>query len=378
MSVTGWRAKVVEFFQSISTTQHLNHIRPNKATTLSIRNVSGVETINTAFDENAHTVDVLDSSARQTKYKTNKIGMFIWRLNSYGITNAMPLLVTQSPGNYTFNPTGLDIPLFNRPQLLQEFTDRVTNINVPEALSFAAFADDLQYYQKLYPTPPANLNTMFYGPDRSLCLFREENGETNAIPINELISMDLSTWTKPPIGKIAVDVTHGRIALAEGASISNLKLNYSYGFSADLGGGPYNRKSSLAINNAENYFRVNKSLNNNLNTAFTAWLESDAKESVIQITDNGIYDEAINWNIELEEPRILYIEAADGYRPTLRSDIFNITVTGSQLTLYINGLLIDSALKTILSSQSSVNLFITHTTLVPKPHRISLQADTIV
>ena len=56
--VTGWDARVVEFFELLETTQHLNHLRPHNLRTPDLRGAAALELVDTAFDTAAHTADV--------------------------------------------------------------------------------------------------------------------------------------------------------------------------------------------------------------------------------------------------------------------------------------------------------------------------------
>ena len=54
-NITGWRSKVVEFFELLSTTQHFNHVRSNNFRIPDLRKPEKLELINSAFDEASHT-----------------------------------------------------------------------------------------------------------------------------------------------------------------------------------------------------------------------------------------------------------------------------------------------------------------------------------
>src|SRR5206468_3396034 len=43
-----------------------------------------------------------------------RLGVFLWRLKSFGTNPTTPVQVEGCPGWYTFDPTGRDIPLFAR------------------------------------------------------------------------------------------------------------------------------------------------------------------------------------------------------------------------------------------------------------------------
>ncbi len=54
----GWPARVVEFFELLSTTQHLNHLRPHNLRTPDLRRADMLELLDGPFDTIAHTAEV--------------------------------------------------------------------------------------------------------------------------------------------------------------------------------------------------------------------------------------------------------------------------------------------------------------------------------
>jgi hypothetical protein len=81
--VTGWRSKAVEFFQLLTATQNVNHIRLHCTATLDLREMNKIDLINTAFDKQSHTVEVGRISVGLGKYNIQNIGIYLWRLQSY-------------------------------------------------------------------------------------------------------------------------------------------------------------------------------------------------------------------------------------------------------------------------------------------------------
>ena len=55
---TLWAARAVEFFELLSTTQYINHLRPQNVRTPDLRQTKALELLNTPFDTIAHTAEV--------------------------------------------------------------------------------------------------------------------------------------------------------------------------------------------------------------------------------------------------------------------------------------------------------------------------------
>ena len=86
--VTGWSAHAVEFFKTLGDTQNVNHIRPWNAYAPDLRNWRAGAYVDTAFDETSHRVDVRRIEPRRGRYNIQNIGIFLWTLGAYGVSDA--------------------------------------------------------------------------------------------------------------------------------------------------------------------------------------------------------------------------------------------------------------------------------------------------
>lgn len=373
---TGWHVKAVEFFERLINTQHVRHIRTGKGSTFDVRQAG--MWLNSPFDLTARTPDVYGTSANPGKYNIPNVGIFLWRLRSYPLTHSPARAVTRpNDGRYTFSSTGQDMPLFNRPQDESNPSLAARMINLPVAIRLEDFERDLASYQERYKDPfPAEhrpANTDYYGPQRSLYIVRvdqTEDGTEYSTPVNpmDILASDLNDWSRPPAGKVAVDVRLGRFAFAtEEIPTIRADVNYNYGFSADIGGGSYDRHEILAEPLADTWQKsVSKNgLTTTLQQALEEWQivqkENNHPSAIIGIMDNGIYGGELS--IELEAGNQLVIEAVDGMRPNLRliGNLEIIGPTAGMAKLTINGLLIEGGIEI----KGNLNLTINHCTLVP-------------
>ncbi len=137
-NITGWDAKVVEFFRRLGRTRHgldpavgLPNTAPADAATLllaeglvgpltgtgigglaDLRNVYGAAQAGSPFDEYFHTADFRQGQGKVGWFDIPRLGVFLWRLNSFGVGPSTPVAVSNCAGWYTFDPTGRDLPLF--------------------------------------------------------------------------------------------------------------------------------------------------------------------------------------------------------------------------------------------------------------------------
>jgi hypothetical protein len=175
----------------------------------------------------------------------------------------------------------------------------------------------------------------------------------------------------------AVDPVLGRIAFPAGVTPTRVDVSYAYGFPGDLGGGPYERRLTLATPATGTWARTVSRLDagadfNALGAALAAWANpglGNKANAIITILDSATYAEALA--IEPAENHGLVIQAANGHRPHLRltgnqGALGRLAVTGatgSTASLTLNGLLVEGSLD--VAANSLGRLSIVHCTLVP-------------
>ncbi|MCY7393063.1 MAG: hypothetical protein LH647_16695, partial [Leptolyngbyaceae cyanobacterium CAN_BIN12] len=178
--------------------------------------------------------------------------------------------------------------------------------------------------------------------------------EMRPIPPERIIVADLSDWQyRSPQGKIAVDPVLGRMVFPmRQPPKAGVWVYYYYGFSADVGGGEYDRPLFQPIEHK--IYRVGRQQPcATINAALTQWnterqtspQQGELRHAVIEIADSGVYTERLE--IHLDEQCSLQIRAANLTRPVIRlldyqadsADSLRVYVkSGSQFTL--DGLLV--------------------------------------
>ena len=142
--VTGWHARAVEFFQLLGATQYMNHVRPEHWYTPALRQSQALEHLHTPFDRAAHTVEVRRIGSRQGRYNIPNLGIFLWRLQPYPLTNCPAFKVDDR--RYMFSPLGNNTPLFTRPETEDDVAHLAEPINVPMPISRRMLSRDLAAY----------------------------------------------------------------------------------------------------------------------------------------------------------------------------------------------------------------------------------------
>ena len=131
--VTGWNARVVEFFQLLGWTQFMNHMRPMNYYAPDLREWEPLERLGSAFETTPHTIDLRHVERGAGKYNIPQVGIFLWRLNAWRLHDSPAVRVDDS--RFLFNPLGANLQLFTRPQTEKSITHLAEPINVPAPIS---------------------------------------------------------------------------------------------------------------------------------------------------------------------------------------------------------------------------------------------------
>jgi hypothetical protein len=144
VDITGWTAHVVEGFRRLARTRHSldpaigtvafpQSSPADVARLLQVEGLTGLLTggpaggladlrsrhgaalAGTAFGESFHTADFRAGRGAVGRFGIPKLLVFLWRLRSFPIVAGTPVEVSGCPGQYVFDPTGREIPLFLPP-----------------------------------------------------------------------------------------------------------------------------------------------------------------------------------------------------------------------------------------------------------------------
>jgi hypothetical protein len=316
--VTGWDARVVEFFQLLNWTQNMNHLRPSCLQVPDLRDAIALERLNGPFDSAMHTIDVrqLDLGG---KFNIPNIGIYLWRLTAFPLTRSPAVAASNAdPHCFLFHPLGLSVPLFTRPEHEVEIDHLADPINVPDPLSRNLLDANLSAY---------------YGAGKSIAV---DGVSSDAVVVCNLANIDPtnpnSAWAHTPAaGKVAIDPVLGRLSF--GTAPANPPLvTFHYGFSAMIGGGEYERLSSFDPN--QTVITTIPSVS----ATIQAGLTQVQSGGVAEISESGRYEETLK--ILVNADKTLELRAADQHRPTIWLDDDLVISGQARSVVVLNGLLI--------------------------------------
>ena len=352
--VTDWNATAVEYFQRLIVTQYMNHIRPQCLASPDFRRWEPLEREGTAFDSIMRTVDVRRIASGRGRYNIPNIELVLWRLDAFPLSRSPAVRVDAQ--RWRFHPLDIDQPLYTRPATIGDVTHLSTPLNVPEPISRRVL--------------DARLSDYYTGPDnaqKSLRLYVGEPGSLAPIAPDAICVCDLSDdgagWAHlPPTGKYAVDPVLGRIGLPPALPAdTQVEVDFHYGFSAEMGGGEYERAASFADAATPPQALL---VPDNFPTVAAA-LTALGGAGVVEITNSGRYEETLS--IAASANAAVELRAADTQRPTLVLGGPLTLSGGAGSTVRLNGLLIagQPVQVTTAAGNQLAALDIRHCTLVP-------------
>jgi len=368
MSVAGWPAQAVEFYQRLGVTQNISYLHPHRGRTADLRSGRNLERIGGPFDRLARTANIrrIDSVHTPGWHNTSSVGLFVWRLRAYQVTQAPAYCYEEeAPNCYLFSALGNDTALYSYPQAATTSTGYgLTELNFPTPIH----RRDLEPVQSAGAIAPAAPGiSSYYGAGKSFQIWL--GSLTSPVPADQIVAADLSNWGyQPQAGQVAVDPQLGRMTFPQGHQRKQaVWVSYCYAFSAGIGGGEYDRTLSEPPAATVYLVGVNEA-SQRISDALTQWQKDAPQHAVIEITDSGLYTEQID--ISLKAGQSLQLRAANHTRPVIRLLDWqtqapdDMTVSGEVNTwLILDGLLITGRGVQIQGDLAGVT--IRHSTLVP-------------
>lgn len=412
---TGWYAHCVEFARLRANTQDVVYSQPESGRTVNVRTLQSEVKFDRSPDNQPRTFNLDNSSP--DPYGTDCVGISLYRLRSYPVRRAFAFALDLELSRFTFDPFGRDMPIFNQPKPVMHASQRVQPVNLPIPITRTELEADLDAFRLHYgqmrenEQPP---DSLYFGPDRSFYI--ELPGQT--VRPSAVLSMDLSQWPDPPTlpGNVAVgvDTELGRIALADPKHLPEQEhiqleyctfhlehrptfviVNYNYGFSSEMGGGPYHRKlaqndpdgvlfeinvatsepnaaSAKPIPEADDDTWIGQECVSTLGEALARWENQDKSRGIIRILDNGDYDQ--EFTISLPAGTDLTILADSGVRPILGIDQQPIKILctaamkpdgdpRNNRRLHLNGLFLRGGVQIEVEEQGRLDITVKHCTL---------------
>lgn len=378
--VTGWPAHAAEMFRRLVWTQHLDFPAFERLDCARLTEVEPIDRLDGAFDRWGHTVDVREPAQQEGWHGIPNLALFLWRLRAFELQRTPARQGAQS-WQHSFSPLGQRAPLFSRRRREAGERELATELDVPGPIRRARFFEDLRAHRRR-PAPRGTATELYGdGGEHSLHVWLDGN----PVPATSSPSLDppldvpvvvcrrLDPWpTTPPSGAVvAIDVDSGRLALGDGLDpVERVEVTHHYGFTAELGGGPYEREPWLvdeALDDGVLWLEVEEAGTTagsftTLGAALAQWQSEGRPNAVVTILDNRTYAEPLQ--LSIPDGRWLVIQAANLRRPHLRPTGGEIELTGTSpdASLTLSGVLVEGGVH-VRGDLGRLRLL--HSTLVP-------------
>ena len=246
--VTGYDARVIEFFRALGRTRHgldpaigrpadtddpVGAARLQQLARLTgprtgtpaggwadLRDTLGATLVGTAFDEYHHHADVRIGRGDLGWYGIPKVGFFLWRTESLRVDRATPVPVAGCAGHYSFDPTGRLIPLF-----------------------LAARRGGNDYGENWLPVPLWQLPTPLTEPLWEAIIDPDDpfhSGAADTWPVSLSVS-PASSGAPLDVSQVHVWPEVGRFHVLAGGP-AEVEVSYHHGLFSRIGAGPYDRR----------------------------------------------------------------------------------------------------------------------------------------
>jgi hypothetical protein len=365
--ITGWNARVIEFFRRMGRTRHgfdppvagdSALLQAEGLTGLwtstpaggcaDLRNSYGASKAHSSFDEFSHAADLRLGVDQVGWHNISHLGVFLWRLASFGVNpNTSPTTPVASAlctGQYSFDPTGRQIPLFAAASR--------------DASSYGDNWVSPQEWQLPGPINMALLQAALQSP-ATIPLYASTDAQGN-VTLNSL-----AVFTNPGTGYVLIAPSafltaqnltmiypeRGCFVAPTGAA-APFYVMYSYGFSSTIGAGAYDRRlpgvAAIAAPTAQTPISGGTPVPDPSPTGFNFIQDSLTYTSTSDITfiDNVL------------------VQAAPFNRPVLRfpnaasdgNGLWTLTGSGEGSVLVLDGLLVSGADILLAGTFDSVTL----------------------
>jgi len=413
--ITGFEGTVVEEFRRLLRTPHLlepppglraGHFTGSPPGGLpDLHRPRGTELAGGPFDEFSWTLDTRKHhGGANGRYNVPKVGFHLYRLVAYEVTDVVPSPVGAGGQNFLFDPSGRDLPLFQRASRAANPTTRFRDWRrareweLPARMRCRVLGDAEYQLDEaqirslaLGPAPEAQLRTLIggrFGDEAALRLrvlalpavsplltpglwlkmlagaLIDDCGKKalypvsvavlepasaaphtpTAVPVENTTAANLKNWTVTTDKHLAIDPERGRFRFVDAAQAepTKVRVSYTYGFSGELGAGTYSR-SGLK----DGPSLVRRSGGGRL-TAMPLPSLAIPPDQPSQLDDSATYGPVDPVN----GITALWLQAADQARPFVRLDAdWVLTGSGPDATLLLNGLWLGGKGDLVLSGQ---------------------------
>lgn len=357
--LTGWPARAVESFRLLATTQHVNHVRPERTATPSTRGALALEHIEDAFSEAARFAEARPvdegiarcGGERPNRFNLPVVSIHLWRLRPMARTGAEPFKVDPAANDprWRLHPLGVDIPLVVKPRRDTDADGPPGPLELPTFITRRT----LDAAREALVGSQSSIEIIVDG----------QSIPASRVRSCALVDHDGSWAHLDRLGddEVFIDPVLGRFALGKKLRRKPVQVTFHTAASATIGGGEYERGHTFTVGDDTETVVLDDT------AELQAALDSHASGGVIEVADQGRARPAQQVAISLDDAARLELRAANARWTclALKGDLEIDGGAGAEVEL--SGLLISGgAIRVVAANEAGLRrLRLRDCTLVP-------------
>lgn len=189
----GWNARVLESFQGLAATQHVEHVHLEHGRAVDVRR-GAPSLLAQGEPRTGHLADVRGDGASvgpRGLFNTFHVALLLSRMHVYPVERSEPARVAE--GRYTFHALGLDTRLFTLPRR-EEWPDLPPSLEMPLPLTSRRLEADVAWArERLTRSGDASPQERLELPEPYLTV----RWDGTPVPLVDLYAQDLEHWHRP-------------------------------------------------------------------------------------------------------------------------------------------------------------------------------------
>lgn len=320
---SGWPVYAVEYWKRTSHAQAMRLPHPDMGRTVDFRAKPSLNRIDTPFERDARNIELRRIASAGGKWNLGNIGLHVWRLRPYSLTDHRVEAVAAGRRHFRFHPFGCDAQLFAPEGYDPGAATPAEEADMPSPISRAIMAEDV---------------ARFYGPGRAI--FVTVNG--TPITDEDIRAADLSdlpsggagepdwnhgSFAGPGTASVLIDPELGRLTV-DPTLTGPVRITCYFARPLAIGGGEHDRAQTAG--SVEDATTLAPSVN--VATAVTG----AGSEGTFTFDATTLYSGG--GTITVPADGLLRLVARDGHMPTWRLPVGGLTVRlGRRARIAFNG-----------------------------------------
>lgn len=335
----------VEYGRKLVHAQSMRLTHPAMGAAVDFRDKPGLTRIGAAYERASRGVEVRRIDTRGGRWNLGNVGLHVWRLRPWPISNHQVNPVVAGRRAFRFHPLGCDAQLFDRAQARPPIEQPMRESALPIPISRALMAED-----------PGR----FYGEGRAIRVFvgnaEVPLAEIRAAHLGDRATGGTEPWNRAPLpDRTLIDPELGRLVVGANRP-GPVRVTCRFARPSEIGGGEHDRSAS--IGSVEDAVAIPPSVVIATRLAENGSIGTFLLEQSTHYRSGG--------SIAVPDSGVLRLIAAEGRFPTLRLSAPLTITLGRAARVELNGLRMHGGMLRIRGNANAPGtLVLRDCTLVP-------------